>query len=152
MSAQLKTNAQVRRIFGLARARGLDESELHQIVEEETKQPSIRALTSAQADKVITRLGGESSPRFGGYGWCDPKGTSRRTVQHRRKRAGVVQVVPQPQLDLLADLAAQRSMSVEGLQSLFRRMHVHYPPRTTKEANKVIEALKAMNGRDSLCR
>lgn len=141
-----KTPAQHRRIFGLAHERGLDLAELHTLAEEETGEASIRKLDFEQANKLIVRLGGDAISAHG-YGWCDAKGTPRRTVQDRRKRAGVVRVVSPAQLDLLADLASRRGISVEGLKSLFTHMRVPYPPRTTKDANKVIEALKAMNKR-----
>lgn len=130
-----KTTAQVRRIFGLARTRGLDEADLHTLVEETTRKTSIRLLTTPEADLVIERLGGEAM-------------TARRTVQHRRKQAGVEQLVPQGQLEKIADLAAGRNWSAEALQNFCRRQCGHFPLRTTTDANKVIEALKAMNRRD----
>lgn len=137
-----KTPAQVKRIWGLARERGLDSDELHAVVEDATREgalpgkTSIRLLTAAEADRVIERLGGQALQ-------------SRRTVQHRRKRAGILAVATQAQLDLMRDLARQRNWSEEALADFSRRQCGHYPPRTTAQANKVIEPLKAMIARDA---
>lgn len=132
-----KTNAQVRRIFGLARERGLDEQELRALVEEVTGQAHISRLNFTKADAVIVRLGGEPM-------------AARRTIQYRRAKAGVSQVVRPAQLQLIASLASQRHWSAETLQHFCRRQCGHFPLRTTKDANKVVEALKAMNRRDGL--
>lgn len=129
-----KSTQQVRCIFGLAKQKGLDSDELHALVEEVTGQSSIRALSFAQADSVIERLGGEAF-------------ASRRTVQHRRQRAGVRQIAQASHLQLMYDLARRRSMGDEGLASMAARMHVPFPPRTTADTNKLVEALKAMNRR-----
>jgi hypothetical protein len=137
-----KTTAQVRCIFGLARQRGIDQDELHQLVEETTREgerpgkTSIKLLTAPEADRVIERLGGQPLQ-------------ARRTVQHHRRRAGVVQIVSPAQLDLLRDLARQRHWSDDTLAEFSRRQCGHYPPRTTAEANKVIEPLKSMIKRDA---
>lgn len=130
-----KTNNQVRAIYGLARKRDLDTVALHQLVREATGKDSIAALNVTQADAVIVRLGGQPL-------------AARRTIQHRRRRAGVSQVAQPAHLDLMRRLARQRNMSDEGLQQLTTRICKHFPPRTTHDTNKVIEALKAMNRRD----
>lgn len=129
-----KSSQQVRCIFGLAKQKGLDDEELHALVQDVTKQPSIRALTFAQADEVIERLGGEPF-------------ASRRTVQHRRQRAGVPQIAQASHLQLMRDLARRRNMSEEGLAQIASRMNVPFPPRTTSDTNKLVEALKSMNRR-----
>jgi hypothetical protein len=140
MSAQLKSNKQLACIFGLAKGKGLDNEELHALVEETTRKgarpgkTSLAALTFTEADAVIVKLGGKPF-------------AARRTVQYRRKQAGVVQLAQPAHLALLNDLARQRSLSEAGLASLAGRMHLHYPPRTTAETNKLIEALKAIIGR-----
>lgn len=131
-----KTLAQVRAIFGLAKGHGLSDDELRAIVEEETGSRSISQLGRAHADKVIIRLGGRPLE-------------SRRTVQHRRKRAGVPQIASPAHLDLMRSLARHRGMSDEGLAQFSIRQCGHYPPRTTGETNQVVEALKAMNRRDN---
>lgn len=132
-----KTSAQVRRIFGLARARGLDEAELHTLVSDATTKTSIAALNITEADAVISRLGGEPL-------------AARRTLQYRRRKAGVSQVVQHGQLELIAKLASQRHWSAAALVEFCRRQCGHHPLRTTADANKVIEALKSMNRREGL--
>ena len=145
MSAQPqpKSTPQVRAIFGLAKERGLDEAELRAIVVEVTNRAvpvgktGVGRLNFTQADAVIVRLGGKPF-------------ASRRTVQHRRKNAGVQQLVGPNQLRYIAQLASFRNWSPEALQDFCRRQCGHFPLRTTQDANKVIEALKAMNRRDRL--
>lgn len=138
-----KTPAQVRAIFALAKNRGLNDDELRSIVEEQTGSRSISALSRHEAEKVITRLGGRSVP--------EQSAPARRTVQHRRRRAGVPQIASPAQLDLMRSLARRREMSEEGLEQLSIRQCGHYPPRTTTETNSVVEALKAMNKRERVC-
>jgi Protein of unknown function (DUF1018) len=135
--ARPKTRAQLRRIYGLAKDCGLDNEELHALVFDATNKSSIAALNVTQADVVIARLGGEPL-------------AARRTIQQRRKNAGIVAVVSPAQIQLIADLASQRHWSAETLQEFCRRQTGHFPLRTTKDANKVIEALKSMNRREGL--
>jgi hypothetical protein len=146
MSANIqpKSVGQVRCIFGLARKHGLDNDLLHDVVLSVTSadgrqgKKSIAALTFDEADLVIAHLKGS-----------EYKSTPRRTVHYRRKKAGVSQVAQPAHLALMRDLARQRNMSDEGLSDLAKRIIKHYPPRTTSETNKVIEALKSMNRRDA---
>jgi hypothetical protein len=142
MSAQVqpKSTEQVRAIFGLARQNGLDEELLRDAVESVTKRTrSIAALSHSEAERVIAHLKGESFTP-----------TPRRTVQHRRKKSGVNQVVQPGQLELIASLASQRHWKAETLENFCRRQCGHFPLRTTSDANKVIEALKSMNKREGL--
>ena len=132
-----KTPAQLRTIFALSKNRGLNDDELRSIVEEQTGSRSISGLSRNDAEKVIGRLGGRSV-------------TPRRTVQHRRRKAGVPQIASPAHLDLMRSLARQRDMSDAGLEQLSRRQCGHYPPRTTSETNSVVEALKAMNKREGV--
>jgi hypothetical protein len=74
----------------------------------------------------------------------------KRTEQYRRARTDAKQLVSQSQLELIATLASQRKWSGEALVKFITRMVKHFPVRTTAEANKVIEALKAMNKRGGL--
>lgn len=132
-----KTPAQVRIIFGLAKSRGLTDDELRSIVEELTGSRSISQLSRSEAEKVINRLNGRAV-------------TPRRTVQHRRRQAGVPQIASPAHLDLMRSLARRRGMGDKGLEQLSIRQCGHYPPRTTAETNSVVEALKAMNKREAV--
>lgn len=136
MSAQLKSHAQVKRIFGLAKEKGLDSDELHALVEDATRKTSIAKLSITEADAVIARLGGEPL-------------AARRTVHYRRRKAGVRQIAQPTHLQLMRDLAARRGIGEEGLAKIAARMHVAYPPLTTSDTNKLVEALKDMIRRDA---
>jgi hypothetical protein len=137
--ATLKSPSQVRCMFGLAKSLGLDNDLLHEVVETVTGKKSIKLLTVVEANRVNAHLQSKAE-----------KQTPRRTVQHRRQRASINQVAQPAHIELMRGLARTRNMSDEGLEQLSTRIIKHYPPRTTAETNKVIEALKAMNRRDAL--
>jgi hypothetical protein len=139
MSERPKTSGQVKAIFGSAKVRGIDPGdELHDIVESVTRRTrSIADLTYAEAERVIARVKGSAF-------------VPRRTLQYRRRKAGVKQMVQQWQLDLIVELASQRHWPSETLTQFCRRQCKRDKPLTTNEANKVIEALKAMNKREGL--
>lgn len=141
-----KSSGQVRAIFGAAKSLDLNDDELRAVVEEVTGTRSISQLTRNDAARVIDRLSARLSSRPSGSRHCTP----RRTVQYRRKRAGVVQLATPSHLELMRSLARHRNMSDEGLEQLSRRMVGHFPPRTTVDTSKVVEALKAMNRREAL--
>ena len=145
-----KTVNQVRCIYGEARRHGLDDEALHELVASvlmescQGSSPTVRegavsiaSLTYAQAEAVIQRLKGR------GF-------VPRRTLQYRRQKAHVHQLVTREQLTLIAELASQRNWSAQTLADFCRRQCKAEKPRTTGDANKVIEALKAMNKREGL--
>lgn len=133
-----KTTQQVRAIYGEARRRGLDDDQLHDLVASVTMRTrSIKELTHAEAQKVIQRLKGNSFVPL-------------RTLQYRRQKAGIPVLVRPDQLTLIAELASQRDWSIETLAAFCKRQCKREVPRTTSDANKVIEALKAMNKREGL--
>lgn len=128
-------------IFGLAKTRGLNDEMLHSLIEAEVEKTSIKELSFAEANKVIVALGGKSFLR----------GQSpRRTRQHHHKESGVTQIVTEEQLALINKLALKRNWTATSLDNFCRRMLKRPRPKTTIEANKIIEALKAMNSRDNL--
>jgi hypothetical protein len=135
---QPKNYGQVQAIHAEAKRRGLDEDALRDLVESATRRTrSIAALTHAEANKVIQHLKGNSFVPL-------------RTLQYRRKKAGIQQIVTDEQQTLIAELASQREWSPETLQKFCKRQCKRERPLTTADANKVIEALKAMNRRDGL--
>lgn len=137
-----KTHAQVKAIYGLARAQRMDDDLLHETVASVTGgNPSIRELSFTNANKVILRLDGQPFA-------ATP--AARRTVQHHRQKAGVLSVVQPAQLHRIAELASQRSWTGETLRKFCVRQCGNDTPRTTKDASKVIEGLKAMNKREGL--
>lgn len=143
MSANLqpKTPAQVRAIFGLAKRARHDDHDRHAVIADVTRgrTDSTKELTFDEANAVISHYGGRTF-----------KPASRRTVLHHRQHAGVFQVVQQGQLEYIAKLASQRHWSAQTLIVFCKRQCGHHPLRTTKDANKVIEALKNMNRREGL--
>lgn len=146
----LKTNEQIRRMFGLAsrpaKEAGREPKEfLEDLAIDVSGGPVERlsCLTFGQANEIIRRLGGEP---------LNPPGSNggpRRTVSYRRRAAGIVQIATAAQLRLLNDLAAGRGITDAGLKNLCSKMIKKPAPRTTLEANKIIEAIKAMNARDN---
>lgn len=97
------------------------------------------AMYFHEANALITELGGEAVD------------ASLRTKQLHRQKAGIVQLMTTDQALLLTELALTRwgANAEQGLQSLSQRMLKKPKPRTTSEANKLIEAIKAMNARDA---
>lgn len=144
-NARPKTTLQLRAIFGEARKCGLDNDALHELVASvlvstgsgSDRVASIKELSYTEAERVIERLKGKSF-------------VPRRTLQYRRQKAGIKQVVQEGQLQKIAELASQRQWSPESLVKFCKRQCGHHPLRTTEDANKVIEALKSMNKRDDL--
>lgn len=143
-----KSHEQVRRMFGLA-SRPAEEAgwEPKEFIEDLASEVSgglverISRLSFDQANAIIRRLGGEP---------INPPGSgSRRTANYRRHKAGIVQIATAAQMKLLYDLAAGRGITGAGLKNLCLRMIKKPSPRTTAEANKIIEAIKAMNARDA---
>jgi hypothetical protein len=136
-AARPKDHGQVKSIFAEAKKRALDGETLRDLVADVTRRTrSIADLTHAEADRVIRRLKGRDY-------------TPLRTMQHRRAKTGVSQIVTDDQLTKIAALATQRKWSAQTLVNFCIRQCGH-PVRTTVDANKVIEALKAMNKREGL--
>ena len=145
-----KTNAQIKRLFGLAKspaeAAGWDPKEFLEDLASQVSGGTVDRLSLLPfgvANTMIRRLGGEP---------LNPPGsptTSRRTARHRRQQAGVVQIASAAQQKLLNDLAAGRGITDDGLKKLSTTMIKKPVPRTTAEVSKLIEAIKAMNKRDA---
>lgn len=143
MQQQLKTRSQIKAIFGLAKQRGID-------MDADTKMgfaitvslgrtDSLADLRFDEANRLIENLGGDAFPPFR---------RPRRTESYHRQKAGIEQIAQTSHLRLMNELAVGRGMSADGLERMGRRMLKHWPPHTTAETNKIIEALKAMNKRD----
>lgn len=95
-------------------------------------------MTTQEADELIKALGGVPPVR------------SRRTQQRRNKAAGVIGLITPAQTQTLNALAEARwgVNFAQPLQSLCQRMHRRKSPRTSKQAQSLIEAIKAMQARD----
>ena len=144
---QPKTNAQIGRIFGLAKKRGIelddDTKASFAVTASGGRTDRLSQLSFDEANVVITNLGGDAYTT----------GTPRRTENYRRQQSGVQQIAQPAHLNLMRELAEGRGISEEGLKNLCRRMlKGKEAPRTTAETNKIVEALKAMNARDARVR
>lgn len=139
---QMKTQQQLRAIFGLAGRRGLDKTEVEALAGEVCGCSRLSQLTFDAANKLIKRLGGEPL--------TPPADIPRRTLNYRKQRDGVVTLASPGALQLMEHLATARGMSREGLERLCFRMLRTKRPRTARGCSAVIEALKAMNRRDRL--
>jgi hypothetical protein len=141
---QPKTNAQIGRIFGLAKKRGVelddDTKAGFAITASAGRTDRLSQLSFDEANIVITNLGGDA------YTTAKP----RRTLNYHRQQAGIQQIAQGSHLQMMRELAEGRGISDEGLKNLCRRMlKGKDAPRTTADTNKIIEALKAMNARDA---
>lgn len=141
MHFQPKTYKQIKAIHGLAAKLGCSEDDLRDLAADVSagRVERLSMVSFDEANVMIGRLGGEP---------FHSSGTPRRTVNYHRQQAGVKQIAQRAHLDLMYTLAANRGMTIGGLTSLAERMIKHFPPHTTSETNKVIEALKAMDARD----
>jgi len=137
-AARPKSANQVRAIFAEGRRRGLDHEALGDMAESVTRRTRhLSELTHTEAEALLRKLKGQGFVPL-------------RTLQYRRRKQGIEQLVQQSQLDLIAALASQREWSAETLLKFCKRQCGHTTPRTTRQANKVIEGLKAMNLRSGL--
>lgn len=136
-----KSKKQVQAIWVLARGRGMTDEELHSLVAAETGNESIRALSRANADKVIIALGGTA---------FNTKRKTRRTRQDHHQQTNTKQIAAGSQLDLMRSLANRRDWTEDSLKKFCQRMIKRDHPATTTQANTIIEALKSMNRRDGL--
>jgi len=140
----LRTKAQNSLMFGLAGKAGVSHDDLRDWTAEITngRTEHTSELYYSEAVEIIDRL----------QNYLNPQQTqpSLRTVQYRRQQAGVEQIVTQEHLQKLNDLwFAKKDRTPSGLESLCFRMLKLNKPRTTKDCNKVIEAVKAMNKREA---
>lgn len=138
-----KTVDQLRAIFGLGKNLGMDKEALEELAAEKTcgQVTRLSLLTFDQANAMIEHLGGEAFPGTGHV--------AARTANYRKQKAGIKTVETNRHLRLIADLAAKRNMSEAGLAKLCMRVIKRPSPATTAQGNKIVEALKAMNRRDT---
>lgn len=131
-----KTNAQLGRIFGLAKTLNASNEDLNEMVGKGLSQ-----LTFDEANALIERLGGEPLPVSAAR--------SLRSQQKDRQKAGVKQIVTKAQITRMTTLwfFPKAGRTEAGLTALIQRVIKRDRPATTEDANKVIEAIKQMNRR-----
>jgi len=100
-------------------------------------------MDTREADELIKALGGTPPPRYKG---------SRRTQQRRNQTAGVIVLMTAGQWGTINFLAQERwgegVQTSAALGKLVLRVIKRDKIKTSQEAQKIIEALKAMNARD----
>lgn len=140
---KLKSNRQIKRIFGLGHKWGFGKEELEACAEDVTNGRTYRLsqLTFDEANAMIVRLGGIP---------LSSTGTSKRNENYRKQSAGIKTIETEAHLHKIYELGGLRQMNEDGLRSLATRMKLPWPPSTTEQGNKIVEALKAMNRRDGL--
>ncbi len=142
---KLRTKAQNSLMFGLASRAGVSHDDLREWTSEITngRTDHTSELYFHEAVQIIDRLQAFVNPT------ADK--TPRRTQQYRRQQAGVDQIVSPQQLQKLNDLwFSKPERTASGLESIcFRTIKVN-SPRTTKQCNAIIEAVKSMNRREAM--
>lgn len=144
-----KTNAQVRRLFGLAKPLA---AKCEMTPKEYLEQVLASSLVTCHSSQISELYFDEANAmiKFLGGDPFSTRGNSIRNQNYKKQAAGIKTIETDAHLHKIHDLAAARNMSDEGLQSLSRRMNQPWPPQTTEQGNRIVEALKAMNKRDNV--
>lgn len=129
--ARMKTPAQLRRIYGLARERGLDDEMLHSYVYQLTGRESLKELTMKEAARVIGALAPAGGYTVGGI-----------TPRQKEYLLGLAKELGWVGNDGNADMGK--------LDEFALRNYKKYAVRwlTVREAGKMIEGLKAIAEKD----
>ena len=130
--AKMKTPAQLRRIYGLARERGLDDEMLHAYVCQLTGRESLKDLTMKEAARVIDALGPSGGFTAGGI-----------TPRQWKYMLGLAKELGWTDREGNAD--------TKKLDEFALRNYKKYAVRwlTVREAGKMIEGLKAIMEKDT---
>lgn len=127
---EIMTDAQRRKIFILARKKGLDDEMLHSFVYNLTKKDSLKKLSKAEAINVINALEDKKQAPDG-----------RMTDKQEKYIFGLAKDLGWTESDGSVDLARLNGFINE-------RYHIRFHNWLTKEtAGQVIEGLKAMKFR-----
>jgi galactokinase len=140
----MKTKAQNSAIFGLGARLKCSHEDLRELAFDVTngRTDQISELTFDEANGMISRLGGRPFVK-------NPQFDSKRAEQHRKQEAGVETIATGTHKDFMRSLARKRGMDAAGLGDLSAKVNKGLrEPRTSKEVNRVVEAIKAMNRRD----
>ncbi|MFL5478707.1 MAG: hypothetical protein ACJ79X_06800 [Gemmatimonadaceae bacterium] len=133
---------QNKRIHGLANQNGIDRETLHDHAHTITAGRTAKTseLSFDEANVLIKRLGGEPLPATAAL--------STRSQQRARQKAGVKQMITPGQNDKIQKLwYSVPGRTPDGLTAITERTIKKGSPRTTEDANKVIEAIKSINSR-----
>lgn len=130
-TTKMKTPAQLRRIYGLARERGLDDEMLHAYVSQLTGRESLKELTMKEAARVIDGLAPSGGFTAGGI-----------TPRQQKYLLGLAKE--------LGWVDAEGNVDLKKLDAFALRNYKKYTVKwlTVKEAGKMIEGLKAIVDKD----
>lgn len=135
-----RTKTQNKSIHALLGKHGIDAETKAAMVERITNNRTSHTsqMSFAEANQLITELDGK------------PHDRSLRTMQYTRAKAGVVSMITSQQRERIKLLSVNRwgNNYSAPLQALCMRMLKKSEPVTSPDAQKVIEAIKAMNARD----
>ncbi|MDP8255597.1 MAG: hypothetical protein P9M14_07610 [Candidatus Alcyoniella australis] len=124
------TSAQLRAIWATARDISLDEELLRDVVETETGSRLISSLSRDQASGVLNRLGQDRAPR-----------------RRRRKRGDPGALITREQAQTIEHNYEDLCWQQQARASFNKRMCGKPWPQTVAEAQKIIEAQRAMLAR-----
>lgn len=142
--SKLRTKAQNSRMHGLGGKLGLSHEDLRDFAFEYSggRTDHTSELYIKEADNLINYLDSLANPK-------DANQLSQRTINYHKQKAGIGTIETQAQLKLINDLWFKYShRTASGLESICLRTIKIEKPRTTKEGNKIVEAIKAMNARE----
>jgi hypothetical protein len=142
MPAKPITDKQRKAIFALGKPFGFGYDELHEMAVE-LAGVGLSKMSFRQANEMIKHLKGRP---FAVCGKPAP-GQSKRNIQYKRQKAGIVALPTPTQLDLMRTRARDVGLDEQSLKSLCTTTLKHDWPHTSKEASKMIEALKNMKAR-----
>lgn len=129
------TKAQITKLWAQARELGLEADELHAMVAELAGKASIRALTAAEGSRVIDALVERGA-----------SGQGRRRLPPLAP--GVVRLATPWQLEKLAELIETLGWSEARWGGVLKQAIGRPYPRTSAEAAKCIDAVKAVLKRE----
>lgn len=129
--ARMKTPAQLRRIYGLARERGLDDEMLHAYVSQLTGRESLKELTMKEAARVIGALDPAGGYTAGGI-----------TPRQKKYLLGLAKELGWVDNDGNADMGKLDEFALRN----YKKHAVKW--LTISEAGKMIEGMKAIAEKD----
>ncbi len=124
----LISTSQMRKIYALARERGMDNDLLHVYITNITKKESIKTLTIMEAVKVIDAL--------------EEKSTSGKELSMSKKQFAYINML----LKDLGWMTEDGECDYKRLNGFIKKRYAleHYKWLTVSEASRVIEGLKNM--------
>lgn len=133
-------------IWACAREHGISKDEVHDAIHAGFQKTSVKHLVEWEALRLLDGMRGKRSEGHGPY--------ERRLAMRNHGRrdvaaGGTDYLVNETELGILRGIAKVRGMTDEGLRTFCQRQLGLDQPRTMKEYNRVLWAIKAMIRRDA---